>query len=108
MNILIDPIFSERSSPVVFVGAKRFSSPPIAVEDLPHIDILVLSHDHYDHMDYQTIKKLDEKVDRYVVPLGVENHLERWKVDMEKVQNMAWWEETEIDGLTISCAPARH
>ncbi len=108
MNILIDPIFSERSSPVAFAGAKRFSTPPITVEDLPHIDILVLSHDHYDHMDYKTIMNLDEKVERYIVPLGVENHLERWKVDTEKIQNMAWWEETEIDGLTIGCTPARH
>lgn len=76
--------------------------------ELPHIDILVLSHDHYDHMDYNTIKKLDGKVDWYVVPLGVENHLERWKVDSEKIRNMAWWEETEIGGLTIGCTPARH
>lgn len=68
----IDPIFSERSSPVSFAGAKRFSNPPVSVEDLPHIDILVLSHDHYDHMDYRTIKELDEKVDRYIVPLGLE------------------------------------
>lgn len=70
MNILIDPIFSERPSPVAFAGAKRFSIPPITVEDLPHIDILVLSHDHYDHMDYKTIMNLDEKVERYIVPLG--------------------------------------
>lgn len=108
LNILIDPIFSERSSPVSFAGAKRFSNPPVSVEDLPHIDILMLSHDHYDHMDYRTIKELDEKVDRYIVPLGLENHLERWKVDAGKIQNMAWWEETEIGGLTIGCTPARH
>ena len=108
MNILIDPIFSERSSPVAFAGAKRFSTTPVTVEDLPHIDILVLSHDHYDHMDYKTIKKLDEKVDRYIVPLGVENHLERWQVDTGKIRNMAWWEETEINGLTIGCTPVRH
>lgn len=108
MNILIDPIFSERSSPVSFAGTKRFSNPPIQVDELPHIDILILSHDHYDHMDYKTIKALDEKVDRYIVPLGVENHLERWKVDEGKIQNMAWWEEIEVNGLIIGCTPARH
>ncbi len=108
LNILIDPIFSERSSPVSFVGAKRFSNPPVSVEDLPHIDLMVISHDHYDHLDYKTIKALDEKVDRYIAPLGVENHLKRWKVEAGKIQNMAWWEETEIGGLTIGCVPAVH
>ncbi len=108
MNILIDPVFSERSSPVSFVGNKRFSHPPVGVEDLPHIDLLVLSHDHYDHLDYNVIKEIDEKVDGYIVPLGVENHLERWGVEKGKIQNMAWWEETKVNGLTIGCTPARH
>ena len=80
MNILIDPVFSERSSPVSFVGTKRFSHPPVGVENLPAIDLLVLSHDHYDHLDYNVIKEIDEKVERYIVPLGV----------------------------TVGCTPARH
>ena len=108
MNILIDPVFSERSSPVSFVGTKRFSHPPVGVENLPAIDLLVLSHDHYDHLDYNVIKEIDEKVERYIVPLGVENHLERWGVDEKKIQNMAWWEETTVNGLTVGCTPARH
>lgn len=108
MNILIDPVFSERSSPVSFVGNKRFSHPPVKVKDLPHIDLMVISHDHYDHMDHNVIKEIDEKVDRYIVPLGVENHLERWRVDENKIQNMAWWEEVTVNGLTIGCTPARH
>lgn len=108
MNILIDPVFSERSSPVSFVGNKRFSHAPIEIKDLPSIDLLVLSHDHYDHLDYNVIKEIDTKVDSYIVPLGVENHLERWGVDEKKIQNMAWWEETTINGLTIGCTPARH
>lgn len=108
MNILIDPVFSERSSPVSFVGSKRFSHPPVTVEELPHIDIVVISHDHYDHLDYNMIKALDEKTDRYIVPLGVENHLERWGVEEDKIQNMAWWEEITVGGLSIGCTPARH
>lgn len=108
MNILIDPVFSERSSPVSFAGNKRFSHPPITVEELPHIDIVVISHDHYDHLDYHVIKALDEKTDYYIVPLGVENHLERWKIGENKIHNMAWWEEITIDGLRIGCTPARH
>lgn len=108
MNILIDPMFSERISPVSFAGPKRFSDAPVKISELPHIDILVISHDHYDHLDYQVIREIDEKTDRYIVPLGVENHLERWGVEKGKIRNMAWWEETTINGLTIGCTPSRH
>ncbi len=108
LNILIDPVFCERSSPVSFVGNKRFSHSPVEAGDLPHIDLLVLSHDHYDHLDYNVIKEIDEKVDSYIVPIGVENHLERWGVEKKKIQNMAWWEETTVNGLTIGCTPAIH
>lgn len=108
MNILIDPVFSERSSPVSFAGNKRFSHPLVEVGDLPVIDLLVLSHDHYDHLDYNVIKEIDGKVGQYIVPLGVENHLERWGVDEKKIRNMAWWEEMTVGGLTVGCTPARH
>lgn len=108
MNILIDPVFSKRPSPVSFVGPKRFTEPPISIEELPEIDIVLISHDHYDHLDMKSIKKLDNKVKRYIVPLGVEKHLERWKVDKDKIKNMAWWEEIQINGLTIACTPSRH
>ena len=108
MNILVDPVFSDRTSPVSFVGPSRFSEMPIEVDDLPNIDIVVISHDHYDHLDYSTIKKIDEKVSKYIVPLGIENHLERWGVSSSKIINLAWWEEVDINGLLIGCTPARH
>lgn len=108
MNILIDPVFSERCSPVSFVGGKRFSRPPVSADDLPQLDLVILSHDHYDHLDYRTLKELDRKTERYIVPLGVENHLKRWDIAADKITNMAWWEETEVNGLTIGCTPARH
>lgn len=108
MNILIDPMFSERVSPVSFAGPKRFMEAPVEAEQLPQIDLLVISHDHYDHLDYQVIKEIDEKVEQYVVPLGVENHLERWGIDKGKIETMAWWEEIMINGLVIGCTPARH
>lgn len=108
MNILIDPVFSEMISPVSWVGSKRFSHPPVSVAQLPEIDILILSHDHYDHLDYDVICEIDPKVKQYIVPLGVENHLKRWNVKAEKITNMAWWEETEINGLTIACTPSQH
>ncbi|WP_294427724.1 MBL fold metallo-hydrolase [uncultured Treponema sp.] len=108
LNILIDPVFSEMISPVSWVGSRRFTKVPVTVSELPEIDILLLSHDHYDHLDYNVIREIDGKVKHYVVPLGVENHLKRWKVKAEKITNMAWWEETEISGLKIACTPAQH
>lgn len=108
MNILIDPVFSNYTSPVSFAGPTRYSQLPIDIKDLPKIDIIVISHDHYDHLDYKTIKLIDNKVDKYIVPLGVEKHLERWKVKSSKITNMAWWEEININGLLIGCTPARH
>lgn len=108
MNILIDPVFGDYASPVSFTGPQRFTETPITTDELPTIDILVISHDHYDHLDYKTIKEIDSKVKQYIVPLGVENHLESWGVSKEKITNMAWWEETTVNGLTIASTPARH
>ncbi len=107
-NILIDPVFSQKLSPVSWIGVNRFSQSPLNVEDLPVIDLLILSHDHYDHLDYKVVKKLSDKVKKVILPLGVECHLRRWKFDMSKVENMAWWEEKNIDGLFIACTPAQH
>lgn len=108
MNILVDPVFSEYASPVQFVGPKRFSHPSITIDELPQIDLVLITHDHYDHLDYKTIQKIDSKVGEYIVPLGVENHLLRWKVDSNKIHNMAWWEEINVNGLMIACTPAQH
>lgn len=81
---------------------------PMTAENLPEIDLLLISHDHYDHLDYETIKDIAEKVKNYCVPLGVENHLERWGVEPEKIRTMAWWEDIEINGFTISSTPGQH
>jgi len=108
LNILIDPIFSDRSSPVSFIGPKRFSELPAKVSDLPDIDVVVLTHDHYDHVDYKTLKQLNSKVKKYVVPLGIEKDLEKFGIKKDKITNMAWWEEIDVDGLTIACTPSRH
>ncbi len=108
MNILFDPVLSMISSPVSFVGSERFSDLPITAEELPYIDLVIVTHDHYDHLDYPTIKKIDGKVGKYIVPLGVENHLERWGVSEEKIAAVAWWEEVETDGPTVVCTPSRH
>lgn len=107
-NILIDPVLSKRLSPVTWIGPSRFTPSPVSVEELPRIDLLILSHDHYDHLDYQVIKRISRKVDKVIVPLGVECHLRKWKFDMSKVENMAWWEEIQLDGLLVGCTPAQH
>ena len=108
MNILIDPVFSKRPSPISFIGPKRFSEPPITIDELPPIDIVIVSHDHYDHLDMKSIKKLDKKVKKYIVPVGVDKNLKRWNIDAGKIKNMAWWEEVEVEGLMIACTPVRH
>ena len=108
LNVLFDPVFSDIASPVSFIGPKRFSRVPIKVEDLPKIDIVIITHDHYDHLDYNTIKKLNEKTDNFIVPLGIENDLERWGINKDKITNLAWWEEVKIKDLTIIETPARH
>lgn len=108
INILIDPVFSEVASPLSFIGPKRFSKAPISIEELPLIDVVIISHNHYDHLDMQAIKKLDGKVKKYIVPLGINKYLERWKIDKSKIESMAWWEEIKINGLKIACTPARH
>lgn len=107
-NILFDPVFSKRTSPVSFAGPKRFSDIPCMPEALPEIDILIVSHDHYDHLDKASIKKLDSKVKKYVVPLGVERRLVKFGVKKEKISDMAWWEEINLEGFTIACLPSRH
>lgn len=107
--ILTDPIFSDRSSPIPFMGPKRFASKlPISLEDLPQLDVVVISHDHYDHLDYRTIQKLKNKTERFYVPLGVGDHLKRWGVASGKIVELDWWKESWYNGLTIVATPARH
>ncbi len=108
--ILIDPVFSEKASPVSFLGVKRFEySNQYASEDLPEIDLLLISHDHYDHLDYKTILNLHQKVKLFYVPLGVAAHLIHWGVPETKILEFDWWESSlAFEGLEIIAAPARH
>lgn len=107
-NILFDPVFSDRISPFKFIGSKRYVEAPIKYSDIASIDIVIISHDHYDHLDYETILKLDSKVKKYIVPLGVERHLIKFGISDSKIINMSWWEEINIDSLKIVCTPAIH
>jgi L-ascorbate metabolism protein UlaG (beta-lactamase superfamily) len=105
--VLFDPIFSNAASPVSLV-VKRFQPPVIDLASLPEIDIVVISHDHYDHLDMETIKQLHDRDISFVVPLGLGAHLEHWGVSAQKITELDWWEETEIDGLKLICTPSQH
>ena len=105
---LTDPVFSERASPVQFMGPKRFHAPPITIDELPPITGVILSHDHYDHLDYAAIQKLAPKVEHFVTPLGVGDRLVAWGVPAAKVQQFDWWQGTTIAGLQLVATPAQH
>jgi len=108
-TILLDPMFGKAASPFSSVGPKRFKADqPYKVEDLPKVDIVCISHDHYDHLDYPTIKKLSKMVQMFFVPLGVGAHLERWGVSPSHITELDWWEERMFQGLKFACTPARH
>ena len=108
-KILIDPMFSEKPSPVSFIGTKRYSKKlSIEIEKLPFIDAVIITHDHYDHLDYTSIKKLKGKVGKYFMPLGIANHLIMWGVEKEKIKELNWWGSVEFDSIKLICTPARH
>lgn len=108
-KILLDPMLGNSPAPFDFLGPSRYSSElAIAIEKLPKVDILIISHDHYDHLDHGSIIKLKEKVERFFVPLGVGSHLEHWGIEKNKIREMNWWDTDEINGIELTLAPARH
>jgi L-ascorbate metabolism protein UlaG (beta-lactamase superfamily) len=109
LTLLLDPMFGRSPSPFPIFGPKRYSSKlPIEIEELPTIDAVIFSHDHYDHLDYGSVLKLKAKVKQFIVPLGVACHLERWGVDPKIIQEHDWWDEFAFRGLTLASTPARH
>ncbi|MEU1621284.1 MBL fold metallo-hydrolase [Streptomyces sp. NPDC005722] len=107
-RVLFDPVWGERCSPFSFVGPKRLHEPPVALKELGEADAIVISHDHYDHLDMPTIKALAGSGTRFVVPLGVGAHLERWGVPADRMTELDWHESTQVAGLTLTATPARH
>lgn len=108
-KLLFDPMFGSAPSPFPLFSGKRYSGKvPFEIEDLPMIDAVILSHDHYDHLDYGSILKLKGKVKHYFVPLGVGSHLERWGISSEKISEHDWGDEFSFSGLQLACTPARH
>jgi L-ascorbate metabolism protein UlaG (beta-lactamase superfamily) len=107
LNILTDPVWAERASPVPFAGPKRVRKPGVAFDDLPKVDVILLSHNHYDHMDIETLQKLTKR-DRPTIftPLGNEAVLTKHGIG--PVTELDWWETAEFAGLKITLTPAQH
>jgi L-ascorbate metabolism protein UlaG (beta-lactamase superfamily) len=108
-RVLFDPVWGERVSPSTFAGPKRLHPAPVPLTDLPPVDAVVISHDHYDHLDLPSVRTLlRTQTAPFVVPLGVGAHLERWRVPADRIIELDWSERTEIAGLTLICTPAQH
>jgi L-ascorbate metabolism protein UlaG (beta-lactamase superfamily) len=111
-RILFDPVWARRASPSSLVGPKRFHPPPLALDELPPLDAVIASHDHYDHLDRGVVRALARSAAqsraRFVVPLGVGAHLERWGVAPERITELDWSESTTVGPLTLTATPARH
>lgn len=107
IRILIDPVFSDYASPFDF-GPKRFHPPPITLQDLPKIDAVVISHDHYDHLDMETITHLSKNETIFFVPLGIGAHLEKWGVSKKQIHELEWWQDQMVGKIRIICTPNRH
>jgi N-acyl-phosphatidylethanolamine-hydrolysing phospholipase D len=112
LNVLLDPIFSERASPVQIFGPKRAQPPGVAMADLPHIDVVLISHNHYDHLDRISVAQLDEKAKAagkttlFIVPLG----LKAWfnGIGIDSVVELDWWQHHDIKGVEFHLTPVQH
>lgn len=107
LRLLVDPVFSEYASPFSF-GPRRFHPPPIALADLPPIDAVLITHDHYDHLDMNVVQQLAKRGTAFHVPLGIGAHLERWGVAAKQIHEHEWWQEQQLGKLRIVSTPTRH
>ncbi|EYT82825.1 MULTISPECIES: MBL fold metallo-hydrolase [unclassified Streptomyces] len=107
-RVLFDPVWGERCSPFPFAGPRRLHPVPLPLAALGPVDVVVISHDHYDHLDLPTIKALAATDTLFAVPLGVGAHLEHWGVSADRLRELDWHEATKVGGLTLTATPARH
>ncbi len=114
LRVLTDPVWGPRASPSRVAGPKRFQPVPVALRELPPLDLVLVSHDHYDHLDYPTIKALARQDVPFVTSLGVGAHLEAWGVAPQRITELDWWESHTIHGrrrrgeVTVTAAPSQH
>ncbi|MEU3368949.1 MBL fold metallo-hydrolase [Streptomyces sp. NPDC006660] len=107
-RVLFDPVWGERCSPFAFAGPKRLHPVPLPLAALGPVDVVVISHDHYDHLDLPTIRALARTSTVFAVPLGVGAHLEHWGVRPDRIHELDWNEAVEVEGITLTATPARH
>ena len=110
VRVLTDPVWSNRASPLPFAGPKRFHPPPAPLDALPPLDAVILSHDHYDHLDRSTVLSLAtlQPGTSILTSLGVGERLERWGIPSKRVTELDWWDVTDLNGVAITAAPAQH
>jgi L-ascorbate metabolism protein UlaG (beta-lactamase superfamily) len=110
LRVLTDPVWGPRASPVRLAGPRRFQPVPVPLRVMPPIDLVIVSHDHYDHLDYPTIRELAKRDVPFVTSLGVGAHLESWGVPPERIVELDWWESHQLPNaeLTVTAAPSQH
>ena len=103
LSILIDPMLGPDTTPIAPMPTKRFYENTLdIIDDFPEIDLLLLTHDHYDHLDYASMQKLKHKTKRYFVAMGVKRHLVKWGVAADLITEFDWWDKQDIGPLTIT------
>jgi L-ascorbate metabolism protein UlaG (beta-lactamase superfamily) len=109
-RVLVDPVWSMRASPLPFAGPKRFHAPPVPLSALPPLDAVLITHDHYDHLDRAAVRVLAKRGQRFITSLGVGSHLETWGVPGELITELDWWDEAVLpkSGVVITAAPSQH
>jgi len=110
VRVLTDPVWGPRASPLRLAGPKRFQPVPVALRAMPAVDLVIVSHDHYDHLDYPTIRALAKSRVPFVTSLGVGAHLEYWGVPPERIIELDWWESHQLPrgGVRVTAAPSQH
>jgi L-ascorbate metabolism protein UlaG (beta-lactamase superfamily) len=109
-RILTDPVWTNRASPVPFAGPKRFHAPPVPLTALPELDAVLISHDHYDHLDRAAVRTLAKRGVRFITSLGVGTHLEAWGIPADRITELDWWETVTLEpsGVVITATPSQH
>jgi len=107
-TILVDPVLEERASPFSWIGPKRFHPAPVTVKELPSIDVVLITHDHYDHLEEPTIKQLEAKAGIFLMPIGIGELFEQWGIPPNKIIELDWWEDHQAGSLKFTAAPTIH